>query len=208
MTLELNFPLWEAMSGSWFFGSHRISNVSFQVFMLNNFIALNQIGDRDALENALYELSGMLRYILKAPALIHLSKELTFIENYCALQKLRFSERLSYRMEIESGFEDVKIPKLLIQPIVENSILHGVEPCNKKCTIMIAVRSAPGGIFITVEDDGIGCDMNELQLVPGIGLANVEGRLKSFSEKSTFHMVSKPDCGTKTWIYLDLGEKE
>lgn len=134
MTLELNFPLWEAMSGSWFFGSHRISNVSFQVFMLNNFIALNQIGDRDALENALYELSGMLRYILKAPALIHLSKELTFIENYCALQKLRFSERLSYRMEIESGFEDVKIPKLLIQPIVENSILHGVEPCNKKCT--------------------------------------------------------------------------
>lgn len=173
---------------------------------LNNFIALNQIGDRDALENALYELSGMLRYILKAPALITLADEMAFIENYCALQKLRFSERLSYHMEVEPGFDRVMIPKLLIQPIVENSILHGVEPCNKTCTIKISVKEAPGGIFITVEDDGIGCDVEQLEKVHGIGLANVEGRLKNFSEKSTFHMVSRPGNGTKTWIYLYLEE--
>lgn len=59
-------------------------------------MALNQVGDRDALENALFELSGMLRYILKAPALIPLSMELSFVEDYCSLQKLRFSDRLNY----------------------------------------------------------------------------------------------------------------
>ena len=182
-------------------------NPHFLFNTLNNFIALNQIGDRDTLENALYELSGMLRYVLKAPALIPLSQELSFIENYCALQKLRFSERLTYEVITDAGLGDVMIPKLLIQPVVENSILHGIEPCSRECFIRISVNQAEEGIRILVEDNGCGCETDRIPET-GIGLANVRARLMTCRPKSRFHMESEPGRGTRTEIYLYLEEEE
>ena len=175
---------------------------------LNNFVALNQVGDRDALENALFELSGMLRYILKAPALIPLSMELSFVEDYCSLQKLRFSDRLNYVVDRRVPAEGIMIPKLLLQPIVENSILHGVEPCNRACTIRISLSPAAHGVTIVIEDDGAGCELPESE-APGIGLANVRERLASFSPQSSFSMESRPGEGTRTVIelYVDAMEE-
>lgn len=174
---------------------------------LNNFVALNQVGDRDALENALFELSGMLRYILKAPALIPLSMELSFVEDYCSLQKLRFSDRLNYVVDRHVPAEGIMIPKLLLQPIVENSILHGVEPCNRACTIRISLSPAAHGVTIVVEDDGAGCELPEGE-APGIGLANVRERLASFSPQSSFSMESRPGEGTRTVIELYIEAME
>ena len=174
---------------------------------LNNFVALNQVGDRDALENALFELSGMLRYILKAPALIPLSMELSFVEDYCSLQKLRFSDRLNYVVDRQVPAEGIMIPKLLLQPIVENSILHGVEPCNRACTIHISLSPAAHGVTIVVEDDGAGCELPEGE-APGIGLANVRERLASFSPQSSFSMESRPGEGTRTVIELYIEAME
>ena len=168
---------------------------------LNNFVALNQVGDWDVLENALFELSGMLRYILKAPALIPLSMELSFVEDYCSLQKLRFSDRLNYVVDRQVPAEGIMIPKLLLQPIVENSILHGVEPCNRACPIRISLSPAAHGVTIVVEDDGAGCELPEGE-APGIGLANVRERLASFSPQSSFSMESRPGEGTRTVIEL------
>lgn len=175
---------------------------------LNNFVALNQVGDRDALENALFELSGMLRYILKAPALIPLSMELSFVEDYCSLQKLRFSDRLNYVVDRRVPAEGIMIPKLLLQPIVENSILHGVEPCNRACTIRISLSPAAHGVTIVIEDDGAGCELPESE-APGIGLANVRERLASFSPQSSFSMESRPGEGTRTVIelYIEVMEE-
>lgn len=174
---------------------------------LNNFVALNQVGDRDALENALFELSGMLRYILKAPALIPLSMELSFVEDYCSLQKLCFSDRLNYVVDRQVPAEGIMIPKLLLQPIVENSILHGVEPCNRACTIRISLSPAAHGVIIVVEDDGAGCELPEGE-APGIGLANVRERLASFSPQSSFSMESRPGEGTRTVIELYIEAME
>ena len=174
---------------------------------LNNFVALNQVGARDALENALFELSGMLRYILKAPALIPLSMELSFVEDYCSLQKLRFSDRLNYVVDRQVPAEGIMIPKLLLQPIVENSILHGVEPCNRACTIRISLSPAAHGVTIVVEDDGAGCELPEGE-APGIGLANVRERLASFSPQSSFSMESRPGEGTRTVIELYIEAME
>lgn len=168
---------------------------------LNNFIALNQIGDRGALENALYELSGMLRYILKAPAFIPLSLELDFIRDYCALQKLRFSNRLNYEIRSDVPAERIFIPKLLLQPIVENSILHGIEPCSHPCTITLSVVPFEDGIAITVADDGIGCSFEETE-GKHIGISNVKERLASFSPESSFTMESIPGKGTRTTLYI------
>lgn len=168
---------------------------------LNSFIALNQLGKREALENALFELSEMLRYILKAPALITLCEELSFVSNYCSLQKLRFNERLLYQIKVDSDVPNIKIPKLLIQPIVENSIRHGIEPCNRECSIHIHVSSCDKGILILIEDNGIGFNMEETT-GEGIGVKNVQDRLLNYSEKNSFYMESKPGKGTKTTILI------
>lgn len=174
---------------------------------LNNFIALNQVGDRDTLEDALYELSGMLRYILKAPAVIPLSMELKFIEDYCNLQKLRFSDRLSYEIHCDAMAGQRRIPKLLLQPIVENSILHGIEPCGHPCHILISARESEEELIITVSDNGVGYATGDAA-GNGIGLENVKDRLKSFCPGSKMDIRSIKDEGTVTTIYLFKQESE
>lgn len=177
---------------------------------LNNMIALNQIGDQKTLEDSLYELSGMLRYILKAPSIILLSQEIQFVKDYCALQKLRFNDRLTCEFHLEIHQENWKIPKLLLQPIVENSIRHGVEPCTHPCTIRICAEEAADddeALLITISDDGTGYDIDQYDTSQtsgssGIGIRNVRERLLSFSPESTMEIESSVGNGTTTRIRL------
>ena len=172
---------------------------------LNNFIALNQLGDRETLENSLYALSEMLRYILKAPALIPLSQEMKFIDDYCALQKLRFNDRLTCQIISCPGTEQILIPKLLLQPIVENSILHGIEPCSRPCRVQVTVKRKEEFLVITIGDDGVGFCPKDCA-GGSIGLGNVRERLKSYSPGSYMSIESAPGRGTTTMIFLELEE--
>ena len=144
----------------------------------------------------------------RQPEFTQIDMELSFVEDYCSLQKLRFSDRLNYVVDRQVPAEGIMIPKLLLQPIVENSILHGVEPCNRACTIRISLSPAAHGVTIVVEDDGAGCELPEGE-APGIGLANVRERLASFSPQSSFSMESRPGEGTRTVIelYVDAMEE-
>lgn len=173
---------------------------------INNFIALNQIGDQKTLEKYLYALSDMLRFVLRAPAFVSLSAELEFVDDYCALQKLRFSDRLSYRIIRNISGEKYKIPKLLLQPIVENSVIHGIEPCDHACQIIIEVRKENERIVLSVSDDGVGCLVDSIR--DSIGLSNVQERLKSFCPDSTFQMTGEIGRGTTTVITIPEKDTE
>ena len=151
---------------------------------LNNMIALNQIGDQRTLEDSLYGLSGMLRYILKAPSIIPLAQEIQFVKDYCALQKLRFNDRLNCTFDIAIYQNDWNIPKLLLQPIVENSIRHGIEPCTHPCLIEIKISElGEEALLITISDNGTGFDISQLE-EGGIGIRNVKERLSSYSPRN------------------------
>ncbi|RHQ12983.1 hypothetical protein DW974_17720 [Lachnospiraceae bacterium AM48-27BH] len=169
---------------------------------LNNMIALNQIGDQRTLEDSLYGLSGMLRYILKAPSIIPLAQEIQFVKDYCALQKLRFNDRLNCTFDIAIYQNDWNIPKLLLQPIVENSIRHGIEPCTHPCLIEIKIKELDEeALLITISDNGIGFDIGQLK-EGGIGIRNVKERLSSYSPESTMEIQSSIGNGTCTMIKL------
>jgi len=170
---------------------------------LNNFIALNQLEDRETLETSLYALSEMLRYILKAPSLIPLSSELKFIDEYCALQKLRFNDRLTYQIDCTPLAEPLLIPKLLIQPVIENSILHGIEPCSHPCHIQVNVTKQEPFFVVTIHDDGTGFDLDSCPK-DSIGLSNIRERLRSYSPGSYMTMESSPGNGTTTVIFLEM----
>lgn len=169
---------------------------------LNNMIALNQIGDQRTLEDSLYGLSGMLRYILKAPSIIPLAQEIQFVKDYCALQKLRFNDRLNCTFDIAIYQNDWNIPKLLLQPIVENSIRHGIEPCTHPCLIEIKISELDEeALLITISDNGTGFDISQLE-EGGIGIRNVKERLSSYSPESTMEIQSSIGNGTCTTIKL------
>lgn len=169
---------------------------------LNNMIALNQLGDQKTLENSLYKLSEMLRYILKAASIIPIAQEIQFMEDYCSLQKLRFDDRLTYEFHLQIHEENWKIPKLLFQPIIENSIRHGVEPCTHPCHIIFtAIEAETDTLLITISDNGIGYN-TETTKSDGIGIQNVRERLLSFSPESSIEIESSIGKGTTTYIKL------
>ena len=124
------------------------------------------------------------------------------MKDYCALQKLRFNDRLNCTFDITICQNDWNIPKLLLQPIVENSIRHGIEPCSHPCTIQIEVTELDEEtLLIVISDDGCGFD-TALPNGGGIGMANVRERLLSFSPESQMEITSSIGQGTYTRIQL------
>jgi two-component system sensor histidine kinase YesM len=163
---------------------------------LNGLLGLNRKGERGLLENAILDLTGMLRYVQESEDLVPLAQELEFLDRYCRLQKLRFGERLSYSIDCDERLKKVPVPRLILQPIVENAVVHGLEPVPRRCGISVAVvGDGEKGIKIAIEDDGAGFDA----AAPGggIGLTNVRERLAIAFPGSTLVVDSSPGAGCR-----------
>lgn len=146
-----------------------------------------------------------------------LSKELDYIRTYLAIQKLRFGERINaiYDIPEEYDLDSIEILPLLLQPVVENAIRHGLSDLYEEGHITISVRLTEPYLLITIEDDGIGMDEQTLDTVrdnlvnhPGedarsIGLYNINQRIRLFYG-SDCHMTieSEKDKGTKVTLKL------
>lgn len=177
---------------------------------LNGFIALNRMGDRNTLENAIFSLSKMLRYTLKQEDWTTLKADFEFIKSYCSIQQLRFDDRLKVHFHYDEHLENYLIPKLLIQPFVENAIIHGVEPCSRPCTLTISAKMIQQEIEPLVEirilDDGIGFNAEGEFKSTSIGITNVRERLKIIYPSSSLRITSSIDNGTIVIIQIPVKE--
>ncbi|MQY76316.1 MAG: HAMP domain-containing protein [Spirochaeta sp.] len=106
--------------------------------VLNGLIGLNRLGDKKSLEKAIFSLKDMLRYTLEQAEWTTVAEEFCFLEKYCALQKMRFRERLEVDIRHDPETADLKIPKLILQPLVENAVIHGIEPLGRKGNLSIS----------------------------------------------------------------------
>lgn len=134
-------------------------------FLINTiycFMALNQVGERDKLNSGFFSLANLLRYVLSQDFFTTLEQELTFLEHYLKLQQLRFGERLSYEIRCPEELRSFRIPRLLLQPLIENAVIHGIEPCEHPCFCRISVSSEGEALRICIEDNGVGFDPEEL----------------------------------------------
>lgn len=134
-------------------------------FLINTiycFIALNQIGEKEKLNSGFFSLAHLLRYVLSKEKFTTLGKEQRFLTDYLRLQQLRFGQRLSYEMICPEEYKDLIIPRLLLQPLVENAIIHGIEPCEHPCTCRIRVLPGQDVLHIYIEDNGVGFDPEEM----------------------------------------------
>ncbi len=175
---------------------------------LNGFIGLNRLGRRDELEDGIISLTGMLRYTLEQGDWTTIAKECTLLRRYCDLQKLRFEDRLEFNIQCSDQVLEFKIPKLLLQPLVENSIIHGTEPIKRK--VHINIFSSITSIYdkdylqILIQDDGAGFDPDESLINNSVGLSNVKERLKYAYDSAVMTIESKVNFGTKITINIPL----
>ncbi len=149
-------------------------------FLFNTLNGIATLVRRDpaTAEEMLLSLSDLLRIALSSSHRqeIPLREEMDFMERYLALQKMRFGERLQVSEEIDPEAMDCLVPALVLQPLVENAIRHGLEPSGRPGKLRIAGSREGNWLKLTVEDDGVGLSPGE-EHGSGVGLANVRERL-------------------------------
>ena len=172
-------------------------NPHFLFNTLNSLSALVLTGKTQAAEKVIQTLSTFYRRSLAddPTADVPLREEFALQQLYLDIEAVRFPRRLRAKYELPAELEDVRVPGLILQPLVENSVKHAVAPSSGTVTITLAAREEYGRLVLTVSDDGNGGGGNaDARAGHGIGLANVRERLAArFGEEAT--IVSGPVPG-------------
>ncbi|MDR3644915.1 MAG: histidine kinase [Clostridia bacterium] len=177
---------------------------------LNTIIAISR-RDADRSRALLLELSNYLRSCFDFHDLedvVPIDNELQLVRSYVVLEQARFGEKL--RVEFEIDETGMMIPPLILQPLVENAIIHGIRPKPSGGTVWITVRKADGWVRIGVRDDGVGMGAQEAESLltvksagRGIGLNNINMRLNKIYGLSLQIKTGK-DCGTEVYMKLPM----
>jgi two-component system, LytTR family, sensor kinase len=175
------------------------------------------------------KLANILRVLLKhRDAFVPFSEELAFTDDYLDIEVVRFGEKLQVVKEISEETLPVVVPSMLLQPLIENSIKHGLEPRIGGGTVTLRSRIlSDGRLLIEVEDDGIGMDSepaSELGIgasesvrsgvsngagssAGGIGMRNVRERMEVlYGNQAEVEIVSRPGRGTKVTLVMPVLE--
>lgn len=155
----------------------------------------------------LTHLSVFFRTVLsKGEDVISLHDEVLHTKSYLEIQQIRYSDILDYAIELPQDMEEIRLPKMTLQPLVENALYHGVKEKRGKSSIWITFEDAGRDIVIQVKDDGIGMTEDRLREVQeglknnqsvGFGMSAVEGRLKLYyGEEYGLDICSKYQEGT------------
>ncbi|MFZ1743288.1 MAG: histidine kinase [Pontixanthobacter sp.] len=162
-------------------------NPHFLFNSLNSLSALVMTGKADRAENMIQTLSNFYRHSLADDTTsdVDLADEFALQQHYLEIEHIRFPDRLVAKFDLPPALSNMRVPGMILQPLVENSVKYAVAPLTRPVTIRIAASEESGQLVIVVSDDGPGAkDIAEPGF--GIGLANVRDRLKArFGDKAT-----------------------
>ena len=168
-------------------------------FLFNtlNGIASLMHTDVEAADRMLVRLSELLRITMShtgAPETT-LREEVAFLERYLDIERIRFRDRLEVSIEVDDDAIDARVPSLILQPIVENAVRHGIEPKSQTGRIELRGTRKDGQLILTVSDNGGGVPAGG-PAREGIGLANTRARLAGlYGEQQHFELVNRPNGG-------------
>ena len=171
---------------------------------LNSIAALVREGKNEMAVTLIARLGSLLRMSLEGNHRNEttLRVEMDFLERYIEIQKARFPDRLSVELSIEEAALGVRVPWLLLQPIVENAILHGVAPKAGPGRVLILGRVESGRLHLEVTDDGPGFPENR-RVLEGTGLTNTRERLaKTYGNSAQMSLKNRPSGGISVEIIL------
>jgi signal transduction histidine kinase len=156
----------------------------------------------------LMRLSGLLRGVLRSgEEFVTLGDELDLIEAYLDIERARFEDRLRVNIDVPWELRHVRIPALVIQPLVENAIKHGISECFAGGEVRISARFVDNDVLVSVVDTGIGVTEATLERRKsrGLGLSNIEQRLRRYGNNETPLVIrSTPGTGTDVEIRIPV----
>jgi two-component system sensor histidine kinase YesM len=191
-------------------------NPHFLYNTLESIIWMSAAGKNDDVVSVASALAMLFRTsISMGESLVSLDVEVENIKSYLTIQKMRYKDKLDYNIHIPRSLRRLMTPKLILQPIVENSIYHGIKPRDEGGRVNISARREEDLLIITVQDNGIG--MTEEQIANlflpkqsdsgGIGFLNVHNRIKLiFGEEYGLRYVGSREAGSQVDIYLPAVE--
>jgi two-component system, LytTR family, sensor kinase len=172
---------------------------------MNTIAVLVREGKNDEAVNLIARLSSLLRFSLDNTRVqeVTVRQEMDFLERYIEIQKARFSDRLAVGIDIAPEAMEARIPNLLLQPLVENAILHGVVPKSGPGRVDVRGRVEDGNLHLEVRDDGPGLGDGTKRAKEGIGLSNTRERIaKIYGASGQLSLRSEPGRGVSVQIVL------
>jgi two-component system, LytTR family, sensor kinase len=189
----------------------RLAALSSQInphFLFNTLNSVSSLirTDPDQARLMVFRLSKVLRRLLrKHENFSPLRDELSFIEDYLSIEVVRFGDKLRFEKDVAADTLDMLVPSMLLQPLVENSVKHGLSSKVQGGTIRIGTRRSAARLHLLVEDDGVGIPESKLATVlqHGIGVSNVNERLKVlFGSEYRMWIDSQPGHGARIQIEI------
>ncbi|MBD2868910.1 sensor histidine kinase [Paenibacillus arenilitoris] len=171
-------------------------------------------GETERADQGLAALTRLLQANMgKSGQMIALGEELEIIRKYIVILEMRYEHKYTLTLDIGQGLEDMEIPRMLLQPLVENAVFHGFVPLNRGGGISIHARARHGELHLEVKDDGAGVAPGKLERLnaavtdekAGIGLQHVRDSLRLYyGAGSDLSIVSELGAGTSVHIVLRL----
>lgn len=200
-------------------------------FLFNTLEAINSMAvldDNDAIATMSLALGNMFRYTIKTESeLVSVLDELANVDDYVSIQSIRFSNRFRLVIDMEESLKNLQVLKLILQPLVENSLYHGLNYCSQGDLITITGRQQDGCLYLHVIDNGQGMDAETLDSIQkrlseeasftqlghrskqSIGLANIHSRLELYYGRGYGLSISSTlNEGTDIQIKLPVIVKE
>jgi len=179
-------------------------------FLFNTFNTISSLMHRnvDEADRVLAVLGDLLRYSLQNVGVqeVTVSEELEFLKQYLEIEHARFGDRLRVKFDIDSDVLDEKLPNLILQPLVENSIRYAVAPRANGGSIEISVRRDHRTLQIKIVDDGPGLPAGfTIQTSKGIGLRNSASRMEQlYGKEQKLELVNRSPNGLQINIIVPL----
>ncbi len=172
-----------------------------------NTISALLVEDPGKADDVVQTLADLFRYTFKAAhaGAVPLAEELEFVDGYLAVEKARFGDRLSVRWTIDLAARAARIPGLLLQPLVENAVGHGIAPVPGGGTVRIGARLDGDRLIVEVEDDGAGLKRESATLIrEEHGLGNVRRRIATATRGRGTLEISPSPSGRGTLARITL----
>jgi len=186
-------------------------NPHFLFNTLNVISVLVMKSEKEQATEMINRLSSFFRNSLdeKDQQWIPLQKELHHVEQYLAIEQVRFGDRISIVKNYDKNADSIPVPSMLLQPLIENSMQHGLEEKEGKGTLTISCQVKDEYLSIVIMDDGAGCNFGDKHFKAGIGLTNVKSRLKQlYGTKHTLNFSSNKQGGVTVTLTLPISVGE
>lgn len=193
-------------------------------FLYNTLECINslaQLGRREEVRRVTVAFSNIMKSLAKGPRVVSVRDEIAYTRDFLVIYKILLEDRLEYHIDLSDECAELQIPRLVIQPLVENAVLHGVKSRPEGGHVSVTVFRIAGELLLSVSDDGVGFPQESLAALEayiagdttvtgiGVGVKNVVDRLRLiYGSQCRISVQSSAEWGTTIDIVLPLGEEE